>query len=72
MPWLDDPLQHFAGPSERINDLDCRATIKVRTPDNQDEKVIAWLVPQEGRSPTVGAGHAMTCGEILFGEPTVI
>ena len=29
---------------ERHEILECRATIKVRTPDNQDEKVVAGLV----------------------------
>jgi hypothetical protein len=36
----------------------CRATIKVRKPDNQDEKVVALLVSQGGRSPTGGASSA--------------
>jgi hypothetical protein len=33
----------------------CRATIKVRTPDNQDEKNVPPVVAQGGRSPTGGA-----------------
>ena len=33
----------------------CRATIKVRTPDNQDEKDVPPLAAQGGRSPTGGA-----------------
>jgi hypothetical protein len=36
----------------------CRATIKVRKPDNQDEKVVALLVSKGGRSPTEGASSA--------------
>jgi hypothetical protein len=42
------------------------ATIKVRIPDNQDEKVVAGLVPQGGRSPTGGASHATTGDEALL------
>ena len=38
----------------------CRATIKVRKPDNQDEKVVALLVSQGGRSPTGSASSATT------------
>ena len=36
--------QPFALANEDFS-IKCRATIKVRTRDNQDEKVIAWLVP---------------------------
>jgi hypothetical protein len=43
----------------------CRATIKVRIPDNQDEKVVAGLVPQGGRSPTGGASSATTGDKAL-------
>src|ERR1039457_6473490 len=43
----------------------CRATIKVRIPDNQDEKVVAGLAPQGGRSPTGGASPATTGDEAL-------
>ena len=45
--------------------IDCRATIKVRIPDNQDEKVVAGLAPQGGRSPTGGASPATTGDEAL-------
>jgi hypothetical protein len=44
-----DPAE-FGGYSLR-----CRATIKVRTPDNQDEKNVPPVVAQGGRSPTGGA-----------------
>jgi hypothetical protein len=43
----------------------CCATIKVRIPDNQDEKVVAGLVPQGGRSPTGGANPATTDDKAL-------
>jgi hypothetical protein len=43
----------------------CRATIKVRIPGNQDEKVVAGLVPQGGRSPTGGASPATTGDKAL-------
>ena len=33
---------------------------EVRKPDNQDEKVVALLVSQGGRSPTGGASSATT------------
>jgi hypothetical protein len=49
---------------DRLDDK-CRATIKVRIPDNQDEKVVAGLVPQGGRSPTGGASPATTGDEAL-------
>jgi hypothetical protein len=35
--------------------FNCRATIKVRIPDNQDEKVVSVLVPLGGLSPPGGA-----------------
>jgi len=43
----------------------CCATIKVRMPVNQDEKVVAGLVPQGGRSPTGGASFATTGDKAL-------
>ena len=45
--------------SARVSPL-CCATIKVRNPDNQDEKVVALLVSQGGRSPPGGASSATT------------
>jgi hypothetical protein len=43
----------------------CCATIKVRIPDNQDEKVVGGLVPQGGRSPTGGVSPPTTGDEAL-------
>jgi hypothetical protein len=48
-----------------MSGVDCCATIKVRIPDNQDEKVVAGLVPRGGRSPTGGASPATTGDEAL-------
>jgi len=58
----------FDGPVNRLQTLLgrlCCATIKVRIPDNQDEKVVAELVPQGGRSPTGGASSATTDDKAL-------
>jgi hypothetical protein len=45
--------------------LNCCATIKVRIPVNQNEKVVAGLVPRGGRSPTGGASPATTDDKAL-------
>jgi hypothetical protein len=51
--------------SDVLRAVQCCATIKVRIPDNQDEKVVAGLVPQGGRSPTEGASPATTDDKAL-------
>jgi len=48
----------FSTVGDVVAKTECRATIKVRKPDNQDEKVVALLVSQGGRSPTGGASSA--------------
>ena len=69
--WVAALCWAVAGTAELKSGI-CRATIKVRTRDNQDEKVIAWLAPQGGRSPTAGASHAMTGGQALSGASFVM
>jgi hypothetical protein len=45
----------------------CRATIKVRKPDNQDERVVALLARWGGRSPTCRASGATISPSALEG-----
>ena len=52
--WHTRPVVH-ATRQLRHASAGCRATIKVRTPDNQDEKDVPPLAAQGGRSPTGGA-----------------
>ena len=57
MPLLRQQLGDFGMliSAGQISNLLCRATIKVRTPDNQDEKDVPPLTAPGGRSPTGGA-----------------
>jgi hypothetical protein len=49
----------------------CCAAIKVRIADNQDEKVVAWLAPQGGRSPTGDASTA-TIGDKALSRASIV
>jgi len=55
LPPSATSVLHLSALESGLSAPGCRATIKVRTPDNQDEKDVPPLAAQGGRSPTGGA-----------------